>query len=127
MMNKNVFLKTIYCLFVIGIFLCPLIVMAQTGNSGAVFTSAYQKIQTTFHNARNVVYVLSGFGLVGVAAAAIFGKMNFTWLAMICIALATLAAADKIVAYSINNGVSIDEAYRGIGEDDFDLYLQFEN
>ena len=121
-MNKKVFLKTIYNLFVIGIFLYPLMGEAA---SGGVFNKAYETIRVTFQNARNVVYIVSGFGLVGVAAAAIFGKLSFRWLAMICIALATLAAADKIVDYSIQNGVRIDEDYRGIGEDDFKLYLQF--
>ena len=124
MMNRKVILKTIYSLFVIGIFLCPFGVLAAT-NSGGIFNHAYETIRVTFQNARNVVYIVSGFGLVGVAAAAIFGKLSFRWLAMICIALATLAAADKIVDYSIQNGVRIDEDYRGIGEDDFDLYLQF--
>jgi len=124
MMTRKVFLKTIYRMFIIGIFLCPLVAWAQTSGNG-IFNHAYETIRVTFQNARNVVYIVSGFGLVGVASAAIFGKLSFRWLAMICIALATLAAADKIVDYSIQNGVRIDEDYRGIGEDDFELHLQF--
>ena len=124
MMTRKVFLKIIYRMCIIGIFLCPLGVFAAT-TSGGIFNHAYETIRVTFQNARNVVYIVSGFGLVGVASAAIFGKLSFRWLAMICIALATLAAADKIVDYSIQNGVRIDEDYRGIGEDDFELHLQF--
>ena len=124
MMTQKVFLKIIYRMFIIGIFLCPLGVFAAT-NGGGIFNHAYETIRVTFQNARNVVYIVSGFGLVGIASAAIFGKLSFRWLAMICIALATLAAADKIVDYSIQNGVRIVEDYRGIGEDDFELHLQF--
>ena len=124
MMTRKVFLKIIYRMFIIGIFLCPLIVWAQTNGSG-IFNKAAHDIEETFYRARDVVYVVSGFGLIGIATAAIFGKLSFRWLAMICIALATLAAADKIVGYSIQNPIMIEDESRGIGHNDFNLHLQF--
>ena len=124
MMNKKVFLKAIYLITVMGIFLCAGTGWAVTSSSG-IFTRAYNTIHTTFENARSVVYVVSGFGLIGVAVGGIFGKISFRWLAMICIALAVLASADMIVEYSTKNGVEMDTDYRGIGYDDFKLDLQF--
>lgn len=126
MMNSKTFLKTICRLVIIGIFLLSSF-DAFAATSNGVFTQAYETIKTTFVQARNVVYVVSGFGLVGIATAAIFGKLSFRWLAMICIGLATLAAADKIVDYSIQNGINIPDESAGIGEDDFELNLQFDN
>ena len=95
-------------------------------SSNGIFGKAAITLCNTFQNARNVVYVVSGFGLIGVAVGGIFGKVSFRWLAMICVALATLAAADMIVDYSINNGVEMSDDYKKIGEDDFNLKLQFD-
>ena len=121
MNNKKVFLITGF-ISVMGIFLWVNAAFAATDTT---FESAYEALEVTFRNARSVVYVLSGFGLIGLSVGAMMGKLDFKWLAMICVALAVLAGAEKIVKYSIQ-GVEIDEDYKGIGEEDFKLDLQFE-
>ena len=93
--------------------------------TNAAFKNAYDSLYTTFRHARNLVYILSGFGLIGFAVAAIFGKLNFRWLAMICIGLVILSGADSIIGYSISPDVKVDASYRGIGDDNFDLDLQW--
>ena len=127
MIQQKVLFKSILFWGVMGFLLFAGGAEAAPSKSGGVFGTAYNTLHDTFENARNLVYVLSGFGLIGVAVGGIMGKVDFKWLAMIAIALATLAGADKIVDYSINNGVEMDKAYKGIGEDDFDLPLQWKN
>ena len=88
---------------IMGIFLYAGSVWAATGSS-SLFENAYNTLYTTFTQARAVVYITAGFGLVGMAVAFIFGKMPFQWLAMITIALFILAMAEKIVGYTVGAG-----------------------
>ena len=95
MTNKKFLLtavKMIVFLGIVGIFILPL-----EGHAESVFSKALDTLYTTFANARKVVYIAAGFGLVGVAVAAISGKLPWKWLAMISVALFTLAVAEKIV------------------------------
>ena len=130
MMNKKTFFWNLgMMIFVImGIFLfacgawAEISVSISTGNS--IFDDAYQKLYTTFTQARVVVYILSGFGLIGFSIGAIFGKISFRWLAMIAIALFMLAAADKIINYIVaagsnTGGILSDPHYAG--DSDFNL------
>ena len=128
MMNKIVFFRILLLGFM-GIFLNAVGAAAAVRSGNSAFDTAYEALYVTFLNARQLVYIASGFGLIGVAIGGIFGKISFKWLAMICIALAILAGADKIIDYSVSNGVNIDKDYRGIGYDDFGLEndLQFED
>lgn len=93
-----------------GIFLCAWSAFAEItvniSGTNSVFQSAYNQLHSTFLYARVVVYILSGFGLIGFSIAAIFGKINFGWLAMIAVALFMLAAADKIIDYIVSAGSS---------------------
>ena len=101
MMNKKFFLNSIQMITfwgIMGIFLFP-----GTGYASA-FTNALNTLYTTFTEARIVVYVCAGFGLIGVAVAAISGKLPWKWFSMIAVALFTLAAAEKIVQYSTGVG-----------------------
>ena len=120
MINLKSILKTICLMGIMGIFLYSFSLAAETNGVENIFEQAYQTMHTTFEGARSVVYVLSGFGLIGVAIGALMGKLDFVWLASICAALAVLAGAESIVDYAIKD-VETDTSYVGIGEDDFDL------
>ncbi|MBO7483790.1 MAG: hypothetical protein J6T55_01540 [Alphaproteobacteria bacterium] len=103
MMNKTVFsflLKTTLLLSIVGIFFFSFSATAQN----SAFTRAYNTLYTTFSNARAIVYVVSGFGLVGFAVAAIMGKFDWMWLSMIAVALFTLAAAELVVKTAVEYG-----------------------
>ena len=87
--------RSIAFLGIMGIFILPGEGHAET----SVFSEALDTLYVTFLNARAIVYVTAGFGLIGVAVAAISGKLPWKWLSMIAVALFTLAAAEKIVLY----------------------------
>ena len=65
-----------------------------------IFQKAFNVTATVFKNVRFIVYIIGGFGLIGLAVAAILGKMNFKWLVYVALGLAIVAAADLIVSYA---------------------------
>ncbi len=69
--------------------------MAQT-----VMNTAQDKGISVFKAVKTIIFVVGGFGLVGIAFAAIFGKVNWKWFASLATGLAILAAAGSIVNYA---------------------------
>lgn len=67
---------------------------------GSLMGTAQKKVSNVFENVRTIIFILGGFGLVGVAFAAIFGKINWKWFAALAVGLAILAAANAVVQYA---------------------------
>jgi len=67
--------------------------------SGNVFSTVLARMLTTFRNARSVIFVVGGFGLIGLGFAAIFGKVNWKWLAALACGLAIVAVAGQVIDY----------------------------
>ena len=67
---------------------------AQAGTSASGST-----IMQTAQN-KTIIFIIGGFGLVVLAWAAIFGKVNWKWLSALAVGLAILAAASSIVEYA---------------------------
>ena len=101
---------------VAGVLLFGLDALAAGGNG--IFNHAGNLLSTTFKNVRMIVYILGAFGLIGIAVAAILGKMQFKWLAYLAIGLAIVAAADGIVRYAIQNNAASEA---DIGYSNYDL------
>jgi len=70
--------------------------MAGGGN---VFGTVTERLAVTFQNARSVIFIVGGFGLIGLGFAAIFGKVNWKWLAALACGLAIVAVAGQVVDY----------------------------
>lgn len=73
---------------------------AISSSSNSVMGVAATKALDVFKATRTIVFIVGGFGLVGIACAAIFGKMQWKWFAFLAIGLAILAAAGAIVNYA---------------------------
>lgn len=69
------------------------------GSGDNVFQTITDRMITTFKNVRAVIFVVGGFGLVGLGFAAIFGKVNWKWLAALAAGLAIVAIAGAVVDY----------------------------
>lgn len=78
--------------------------MVMMGDAAAetVFGTAAGKLVDLFKNAKMVVFVIGGFGLVALAFQAIFGKIKWAWFAALAFGLAVVAAAGAIVNYAAN-------------------------
>jgi type IV secretory pathway VirB2 component (pilin) len=67
--------------------------------SGNVFKTVTDRMLVTFKNSRSVIFIVGGFGLIGLGFAAIFGKVNWKWLAALACGLAIVAVAGQVVDY----------------------------
>ncbi len=94
-MNK--YLKIFMMVAVIAVVFSATSAFAQSDDN--VFTTVLSKLMTTFKNVRNVIFVVGGFGLVGLGFAAIFGKVKWPWLAALACGLAIVALAGAMVDY----------------------------
>ena len=77
-------------------------VMMDDALAVTVFGTAAGKLVDLFKNAKMVVFVIGGFGLVALAFQAIFGKIKWAWFAALAFGLAVVAAAGAIVNYAAN-------------------------
>lgn len=73
---------------------------AQAVTDGSIMGLAQDKALNTFQAVKTIIFVVGGFGLVGIAFVAIFGKVNWKWFAGLAVGLAILAAAGSIVNYA---------------------------
>ena len=70
-----------------------------------IFEKAFQVTSSVFKNVRYIVYIIGGFGLIGLSVAAMMGKMQFKWLVYVCLGLALVAAADMIVQFATQDAI----------------------
>ena len=68
--------------------------------NGNVFKTVTNRMIITFQNSRSVIFIVGGFGLIGLGFAAIFGKVNWKWLAALACGLAIVAVAGQVVDYT---------------------------
>lgn len=66
---------------------------------GNVFSTVLARMLDTFESSRSVIFVVGGFGLIGLGFAAIFGKVQWKWLAALACGLAIVAVAGQVVDY----------------------------
>ena len=69
------------------------------------FGTVTEKLTDAFQNTRTVIFVVGGFGLVGLAVGAIFGKVNWKWFASLAIGLVIVAVAGAIITYATNTNI----------------------
>ena len=74
--------------------------LADSANAGSLMGLAADKAITMFRHVKGIIFVVGGFGLVGIAFQAIFGKVKWSWFAGLAVGLAILAAAGAIVNYA---------------------------
>ena len=76
-----------------------------TPSTSTVFGQAFEKLRALFTNAKTVLFVIGGFGLIALAFQAIFGKVKWPWFAALAFGLAVVAAAGAIVNYATDDDV----------------------
>lgn len=72
---------------------------------------AQNKASAVFQEVKTIIFIVGGFGLVGLAFAAVFGKVDWKWFASLAVGLAILAAAGAIVNYATGDTVDITDTF----------------
>jgi TrbC/VIRB2 family. len=70
-----------------------------SAQNNAVFDVVIKKGVDLFTEVRTVVFVMGGFGLVGLAVASIFGRPMWKWFALLALGLVVVAVANAIINY----------------------------
>lgn len=97
---KKVFTLCSLVLLFTVIFTCASYADAAPAKASGVMETATAKAVQMFNHVKMIIFVVGGFGLVGIAFQAIFGKVKWTWFAGLAVGLAILAAAGAIVNYA---------------------------
>ena len=78
----------------------------NTTGSESVVGLAIQKSANVFKAVRTIVFVVGGFGLVGLATLAIFGKIKWPWFGALAVGLGVLAAAGALISYATGDNIT---------------------
>lgn len=83
--------------------LVSLVVLVTSAEAFAADASVFSTIITKgtdlFKEIRTVVFVMGGFGLVGLAVASIFGRPMWKWFALLALGLVVVAVANAVINY----------------------------
>ena len=107
------FLKNNICTIFTMVLLFSLVMMGDasaqeiTTGTRSVFSEGIKKATELFTNAKMVIFVVGGFGLIALAFQAIFGKIKWAWFAALAFGLAIIAAAGAIIKYAANTNDAI--------------------
>ncbi len=100
MRNLKQYLKPVFMLTMFGVLIFATAAFsAQADSNGNIFDTLEYKIYATLHDLRQIVYVISGFGLVMFAVAAIFNKISYKHLGYIMIGLSLLSLMFPFLEY----------------------------
>lgn len=91
-------------------FLFSLAMLGDAAAASSVFGTAVEKMANLFTNAKLVIFMIGGFGLVALAFQAIFGKVKWAWFAALAFGLAVVAAAGAIINYAANTNEAVKKS-----------------
>ena len=102
MMTKLFSTRCFKVFMYVALFAISFITVNAYAESGTgVFDQIGNKMLDVFQNVRSIIFIVGGFGLVGLGFAAIFGKIKWTWLAALAAGLAIVALAGAVVDYVV--------------------------
>ncbi|GHE76526.1 hypothetical protein GCM10019059_39740 [Camelimonas fluminis] len=123
-MRTNALVAIALALLVVAFALHPDIALAQTTPSGGSGTGVFSTLQTkgttTFSNVRIIMFIIGGFGFIGIAGMAFFGRFDWKWIFSTVGGLMMLAAAGGILYYATHteSGSTIGDSIGGMQEAD---------
>lgn len=96
------------------------VILADASFAGeSLMSIAADKAITMFRHVKSIIFIVGGFGLVGIAFQAIFGKVKWSWFAGLAVGLAILAAAGAIVNYATGDTMGTKAGASESAEDTF--------
>ena len=111
-------LKTLALVAVFGVVFYAVGALAQQNQeSSGGLGDVVDRLGDVFVSVKSVFYVLAAFGLIGLAAAALLGKVQWKWLFALVFGVAIVAAAGYIVDFASNTQDGGDGSIQDYTED----------
>ena len=88
-------------------------ILCATDCYAAVFDSLTNTGATIFTGMRKIIFAAAGFGILAITIGAIFGGLNWKWLAAIIIGMVVIAVTASLVSY-LTMGTGADTSVKGI-------------
>ena len=70
-------------------------------SSTMLFADLIAKGAEIFNGMRDIIYVVAGFGIIGVSVGGFFGQINWKWLSAIIIALMVIGVTGSILNFIV--------------------------
>ena len=86
------------------VFVCSSILFA-TDSYALLFDDLSRHGGKIFTGMREIIYAVSGFGIIAIVIGAIFGNINWKWLTAIIIGLFVIAGTATIINYMVEKDV----------------------
>lgn len=96
----NFIKRNICTILTIALFVTLGMVDCAWAEESDIVGTAQKKAVEVFVSVKNIIFIVGGFGLVVLAFAAIFGKLDWKKFSMLAVGLAILAAASSIIEYA---------------------------
>lgn len=71
--------------------------LENCGVNSTLFTNLLKKGAEIFAGLREIIYVVAGFGIIGVAVGGFFGNLNWKWLGAIIVGLMVIATTGELL------------------------------
>ena len=82
---------------------------AAGGSGSGLFSDLIKKGAEIFKGIREIIYVVAGFGIIGVSVGGFFGNLNWKWLGAIIIGLMVIGLTGSIIEYVGADGATVKE------------------
>lgn len=112
-------LKKMFILCTLALVFTTVLANGALADGGSLMGVAADKAIKLFTHVKGIIFIVGGFGLVGIAFQAIFGKVKWSWFAGLAIGLAILAAASAIISYATGSTAGADADASETIEDTF--------
>lgn len=86
-------------LFSSVLFAAPALAQDATAENSGLFSELISKGAEIFNGMREIIYVVAGFGIIGVSVGGFFGNLNWKWLGAIIIGLMVIGLTGSIIEY----------------------------
>ena len=95
--------KTIFTTLIV--FAISSILFATDSFAAGLFSDLISKGSEIFKGMRDIIFAVSGFGIIAIAVGGIFGNFNWKWLGAIIIGLMVIALTSGIIQYMVGESV----------------------
>lgn len=106
--------KTARFMALVLVFSSVLFTASAHAEDTGLFSDLIKKGAEIFNGMRDIIYVVAGFGIIGVSVGGFFGNLNWKWLGAIVIGLMVIGLTGSIIAFVA--GDQANTAAKAIGD-----------